>query len=166
MIRLALVVMLATAACGPGSPGGPNMNGKMGGNDLGPPQASSVVSTDVLAREPIANVAQAKHVLIAWKDLEESYQGRMDPRAAKRTKADAEAQVKAVLEQLKGGADFDAMMKQYSEDPGSASTGHPYKVTPDAGLVIEFRQLTLRLHVNEIGVCQSDYGFHIIKRIE
>jgi parvulin-like peptidyl-prolyl isomerase len=167
MIRLAVVVMLATAACGPGSPGGPTMNSKMGGgNDLGPPPPSSVVSQDILAREPIANTAQAKHILIAWKDLEETYQGHMDPRAAKRSKADAETAVKQVLEQLKGGADFDAMMKQYSEDPGSASTGHPYKVTPDAGLVIEFRQLTLRLHVNEIGVCQSDYGFHIIKRVE
>jgi parvulin-like peptidyl-prolyl isomerase len=32
-------------------------------------------------------------------------------------------------------------------------------------LVIEFRQLSLRLRVGEIGVCQSDFGFHIIKRI-
>jgi len=166
MIRLAIVVMLATAACGPGVPGGPTMNSKMGGNDLGPPQPSSVISTDILAREPIANSAQAKHILIAWKDLEESYQGHMDARAAKRSKGDAETAVKQVLELLKGGADFDAMMKQYSEDPGSASTGRAYNVTPDAGLVIEFRQLTLRLHVNEIGVCQSDYGFHIIKRVE
>jgi len=166
MIRFALVVMIATAGCGPGAPGGPSMNGKMGGNDLGPPPPSSVVSTDILNREPIANVAQAKHILIGWKDLGDTYQGHMDQRAAKRTKGDAETQVKALLEQLKGGADFDAMMKQYSEDPGSASTGHAYKVTPDAGLVIEFRQLSLRLHVNEVGVCQSDFGFHIIKRVE
>lgn len=166
MIRLAILVILATAACGPGAPGGPSMNGKIGGNELGPPAPSPVVSTDILAREPIANTAQAKHILIGWKDLTEAYQGRMDPRATKRTKADAETQVKALVEQLKAGADFDAMMKQYSEDPGSASSGHPYKVTPDAGLVIEFRQLTLRLHVDEIGVCQSDFGFHIIKRVE
>jgi parvulin-like peptidyl-prolyl isomerase len=39
-------------------------------------------------------------------------------------------------------------------------------VTPDAQLVIEFRQLALRLHVGEIGVCESDFGFHIIKRLE
>ena len=35
MIRLAIVVMVGTAACGPGVPGGPTMNSKMGGNDLG-----------------------------------------------------------------------------------------------------------------------------------
>jgi len=31
--------------------------------------------------------------------------------------------------------------------------------------VIEFRQLSLRLNVGEFGVIQSDFGFHIIKRI-
>jgi parvulin-like peptidyl-prolyl isomerase len=39
-------------------------------------------------------------------------------------------------------------------------------VRPDAQLVIEFRQLALRLRVGEIGVVESDFGFHIIKRIE
>src|ERR1044071_8828883 len=102
MIRLAIAVMCATAACGPGSPGGPTMTSKMGGNDPRPPVQSSVVSADILAREPIANTAQAKHILIAWKDLEETYQGHMDPRAAKRSKTDAETQVKQLLEQLKG----------------------------------------------------------------
>jgi parvulin-like peptidyl-prolyl isomerase len=32
--------------------------------------------------------------------------------------------------------------------------------------VIEFKQLGLRLKVGEVGVVQSDYGFHIIKRTE
>jgi parvulin-like peptidyl-prolyl isomerase len=32
--------------------------------------------------------------------------------------------------------------------------------------VIEFRQLGLRLKVGEIGVVESDFGFHIIKRVE
>ena len=163
MIRLVLVALLA-AACS-GSPGGPTMNHKIGGGDLPPPQ-SSVISQDVLDREPIANTAQVKHVLISWKDMAEAFGGRLDSRAEKRSKADAEAQVKQILEQLKGGADFDAMMKQYSEDPGSATTARAYAVTPDAQLVIEFRQLSLRLRVGEVGVVQSDYGFHIIKRIE
>lgn len=44
-------------------------------------------------------------------------------------------------------------------------SGRAFTVTPDAQLVIEFRQLSLRLKPGEVGVCQSDYGFHIIKRI-
>jgi parvulin-like peptidyl-prolyl isomerase len=74
--------------------------------------------------------------------------------------------VKAILAQLQSGADFDTLMKSHSEDTGSASSARAYTVAPDAQLVIEFRQLSLRLKVSEIGVCQSDFGFHIIKRLE
>jgi peptidyl-prolyl cis-trans isomerase D len=163
MIRLALACALAAllAACGPGSKGGPAMNNRMGGP--GPTgQGSDVASGDILAREPVANEAQVKHILIAWKDLESAN----DPRAQKRSKSDAETQVKSLLTQIKAGADFDMLMKAHSEDPGSASNARAYPVSPDAQLVIEFKQLSLRLNVTEVGVVQSDFGFHIIKRIQ
>jgi hypothetical protein len=128
------------------------------------PAVSSVVSSDILAREPVANTAQVKHILISWNDLADAFGGHIDPRAAKRTKADAEAEVRSLVKQLKDGADFDAVMKANSEDLGSASSGRAFTVTPDAQLVIEFRQLSLRLSVGEFGVIQSDFGFHIIKR--
>jgi PPIC-type PPIASE domain len=157
MIRLVLVAMLV--ACGPGAKGGPSMNSHM--NTPEPTsQASPVVSQDILLREPIANTAQVKHILIGWKGTDP------DPRADKRTKAEAEGVVKGILAQIKAGADFDALMKQYSEDPGSAATAKAYTVSPDAQLVIEFKQLGLRLQLNEVGVVESDYGFHIIKRVE
>jgi hypothetical protein len=166
MTRLAIVLALALAAgCGPGAPGGPSMNNKFGG-DTTAKAASPVVSADILAREPNANRAEVKHVLIGWKDLAGSYAGHMDKRAAARTKEDAEAEVRSLVEQLKASADFDAMMKAHSEDLGSATSARSYTVTPDAQLVIEFRQLSLRLGVGEVGVCESDFGFHIIKRLQ
>jgi parvulin-like peptidyl-prolyl cis-trans isomerase-like protein len=128
------------------------------------PAVSPVVSSEILAREPIANTATVKHILISWKDLGDAFGGRLDPRAAKRTKAEAEALVKQLVKQLQDGADFDTVMKANSEDLGSASSGRPFTVTPDAQLVIEFRQLSTRLNVGEVGVVQSDFGFHIIKR--
>ena len=70
-----------------------------------------------------------------------------------------------MVKQLQDGADFDAVMKEHSEDVGSAMSGRTFTVTPDAQLVIEFRQLSLRLKPGEFGVCQSDFGFHIIKRV-
>ena len=158
-----LVVAFAVLlACGPGSKGGPTINNKMStGLDPQPVATSPVISTDILAREPLANHVQVKHILIGWKDTDAH-----DPRDELRTKADAEALVKKLVEQLKGGADFDQLMKDNSEDPGSASSGRAYPVSPDASLVIEFKQLGLRLKVGEIGVIQSDYGFHIMKRVE
>ena len=157
MKRFAIALVLA--ACGPGSKGGPTMGNHMNGPEA-KPVTSAVVSSDILAREPVANNAQVKHILIGWKELE-----RKDPRADKRTKPEAEGVVRAVMDQIKAGADFDAMMKQYSEDPGSAKDGRPYPVSPDAQLVIEFKQLGLRLKVGEVGVVESDFGFHIMKRV-
>jgi parvulin-like peptidyl-prolyl isomerase len=165
MQRLVVALALLLVACGPGAKGGPSMNNKMG-VELPPPPPSPVVSQKILEREPVANSAQVKHILISWKDLAEQFGGRQDKRAAARTKTDAENEVKSLVGQIRAGGDFDTIMKEHSEDLGSARTGIPIKVSPDAQLVIEFRQLSLRLNVDEVGVCQSDFGFHIIKRIE
>lgn len=154
-----------------GSPGGPTIHNKLNPEPAaaaspgGAAGASSVVSADILAREPVANTATVKHILISWRDLADAFGGRLDARAEKRSKADAEAEVRALVKQLQDGADFDTVMKAHSEDVGSAVSGRAFTVTPDAQLVIEFRQLSLRLKPGEFGVCQSDFGFHIIKRI-
>ncbi len=161
MIRIALVACVV-AACS-GSPGGPSMHNSINTPDP-TPQSSPVVSTEILAREPLANNTQVKHILIGWNDVGDD--SRRDPRAAKRSKKEAEDQVRELVKQITAGADFDALMKQWSEDPGSASSGRAYPVSPDASLVIEFKQLGLRLKVNEIGVVQSEFGFHIMKRVE
>jgi hypothetical protein len=129
------------------------------------PTVSPVVSSDILAREPISNTAMVKHILISWHDLGDAFQGHIDPRAEKRSKADAEAEVRALVKQLQDGADFDTLMKAHSEDTSSAMSGRAFTVEPNSQLVIEFRQLSLRLRPGEFGVCQSDFGFHIIKRI-
>ena len=173
MNRLASVVVtlaLAAPACGnsPRSPAAatapPPAPAAASGSGSAAPAEASVLSADILAREPVANTATVKHILISWKDLADAFQGHLDPRAANRSKADAEALVRSLLKQLEAGADFDALMKANSEDISSARSNSTFTVTPDAGLVIEFRQLSLRLHPGEIGVCQSDFGFHIIKR--
>jgi parvulin-like peptidyl-prolyl isomerase len=160
MIRALLALVLV--ACS-GAPGGPSMNSSMNGGPEPTPQASPVVSADILSRDAQANSTQIKHILIGWKD---SGGEPKDARAAKRTKKDAEDQVRALMTQIKAGADFDALMKQWSEDPGSASSGRAYAVSPDAQLVIEFKNLGLKLKVGEVGVIESDFGFHIMKRVE
>src|SRR4051812_31723289 len=115
-----MILALGTALGGcPGSPGGPSPMNKITSGDLAPP-VSPVVSSDILAREPVANTATVKHILISWSALADNFGGRIDPRAAKRSKPDAEAEVRSLLKQLQGGADFDTLMKASSEDTGSA----------------------------------------------
>src|SRR5690242_10053192 len=123
-MKLALAFALAlTAACGPGSKGGPTINNELIHQDPAP-QSSPVVSAAILAREPVANHARIKHILIGWKDTDDK-----DPRAENRTKAEAEDLVKKLLGQIHAGTDFDQLMKADSEDPGSAA-GMAYDVAP------------------------------------
>ena len=72
----------------------------------------------------------------------------------------------ATLVQVRKGADFSRLASELSEDPGSAKHGKSYDVTPTAGLVPPFKNLSLRLKVGEVGVVKSDFGIHSIQRVE
>jgi hypothetical protein len=151
------------AACS-GSPGGPAQLTHIDQPTTESLEHDPVESADILNRDPLANAAQIKHILIGWNQT--GNDGHGDKRAAARTQKDAQDLIRALLEQIKQGADFDALMKKYSEDPGSASSARAYDVNPKAELVIEFKQLGLRLKLNEVGVVKSEYGYHIMKRVE
>jgi hypothetical protein len=164
-LLMGLALSLAAAACGtakPGGPGGPTMNNKMGGQVA---YKSPVVSWDILDREPVANEVEVKHILIGWKDLAEARGGGLDARASERSRKDADDAVASLVKQLQGGADFEMLMQANSEDSASNASGEPMKVTPDSRLVLEFRQLALRLNPGELGVCETEFGYHIVKRL-
>ena len=74
--------------------------------------------------------------------------------------------MKDTVAKLKKGDKIEPLMAKLSEDPGSAKSGEGYDVTPDAGLVEPFKDLSLRLNVGEVGVVKSQFGIHIIQRVE
>lgn len=166
MIRLAFVLVIA--ACGPGVKGGaPTMNNRMGGGTELAAPVSPVVSASILEREPLANKVEVKHILIGWKDV--GRDGKpADDRAKARDKAAAESEVKTLVGQLRAGAaSFDDLMKSHSEDPGSAAYARSYTIAhDDMNFDSDFRRMSIRLRIDEIGVVESQFGFHIIKRIQ
>lgn len=161
-MRPALFVAILLG-CGPGNPGGPSMNNHMG--DV-PDTAPDIQSNDILARDAVTKKAVVKHILVSWRDLAKNYEGKIDPRGAARSRAEADALAGELLKRVRAGEDMDALMAQYSEDQGSAKSGRPYDVTPDAKLVFEFKRLSLRLNPGEAGLVQTTFGWHIIKRLE
>lgn len=158
----ALLTGLVLVACGPTGMSGPTMSNRVGGGEVA---TETVVSREILQREPRTNHARVKHILISWAAKLEGKPGA-DARATARSQHDAERQIRALQKQIAAGANFETLMGLHSEDPGSATSGESYEVSPDAQLVIEFRQLGLRLDVDEVGVVESDYGYHLIKRVE
>ncbi|MEZ4368962.1 MAG: peptidylprolyl isomerase [Kofleriaceae bacterium] len=128
---------------------------------LPPPPPDPIESADVLARAPATAKAKVKHILLGWKDVNSG-----DPRGANRSRADLEALVTKTMASLRGGAAIEPLMKELSEDGGSAQSGTSYDVTPTAGLVPPFKDLSLRLAVGEVGAVKTQFGIHIIQRTE
>lgn len=128
--------------------------------------APNPVTQDILDREPLTETAEVKHILISWDEKAGVYErrGGQDERATERTRLDANALVADLLQRTRDGVDFDGLMAEFSEDEGSAEVGRPYPVTPDSRLVQPFKDLSLRLELNEAGVVETMFGYHIIKR--
>lgn len=161
-VAMCVVLGLAVTGCGPTGMSGPTMNNRVNAGQLA---TETVESTEILRREPRTNRAMVRHILVSWKEKVEG-KGGSDPRPLKRSKRDAERLIRDLEAKVKAGDSFVELMQTYSEDPGSASNGYSFEVTPSAQLVIEFRQLGLRLDVGEVGVVESDYGLHLCMRVE
>lgn len=118
-------------------------------------------SSDILARTDVAKQVKVKHVLLGWTGAHTD-----DKRGEKRTRAELEKLVQDTVAKLKKGEPIEPMMKALSEDPGSAASGEAYDVSEDAGMVPPFTNLALRLQPGEVGVVKTQFGIHIIQRVD
>ncbi|WCK54633.1 peptidylprolyl isomerase [Aneurinibacillus sp. Ricciae_BoGa-3] len=81
-----------------------------------------------------------------------------------RSKADAKKKADDLLKELRSGADFAALAKQNSDDPGSKANGGLYKDMQIASTVPQFKQAVMTLPLNKISdPVETEYGYHIIR---
>ena len=114
-----------------------------------------------------------QHILISFK-------GSIPKPTVTRTREEAQKLAQEIFERAKKGEDFDALVKQYTDDeyPGIYRMSN-IGITPDpskqeyarAGMVKGFGDVSFSLPVGGIGMAEYDpqkskYGWHIIKRIE
>lgn len=70
-----------------------------------------------------------------------------------------------ISERAKNGEDFDALVKQYGEDPGMQATPEGYTFTYGM-MVKEFEDKSFELAVGEISEpVKTSYGYHIIQKL-
>ncbi|HRC55546.1 MAG TPA: peptidylprolyl isomerase [Kofleriaceae bacterium] len=130
-----------------------------------PPPPDPIESSEILRRASHGESVFVRHILIAWKDAPAARRGMMDDRAKDRTKAQADEMVLKLAARVAKGEDIVKLMAEFSEDPGSAKNGRPYPVSEGANMVPPFKNLSMRLKLDESGVVKTDFGWHIIKRI-
>ncbi|MCA8914787.1 MAG: peptidylprolyl isomerase [Planctomycetes bacterium] len=112
---------------------------------------------------------EVQHLLVAFKDAVPGVE---------RSKEDAEKLAAELYARVRAGEDFDALVKQYTNDshPGiyamklEGELEKGVEVYPRKGMVPAFGNTAWRLQIGEVGVAaysekDSKYGWHIIRRL-
>ena len=97
-----------------------------------------------------------------YNDAVRSMGGQEEVRA-RHILVETEEEAKAILEQIKGGADFAALAKEKSKDPGAADGGDLGYFTKDQ-MVPEFAEVAFKMYPGQLSnPVKTQFGWHLIK---
>ena len=99
---------------------------------------------------------RARHILIG-----------VSPDAAESEKAEARERARGLRLEAENGADFGALAREHSDDPGSAAGGGDLGLVVEGRTVPAFEAALFALEPGELsGVVETPFGFHVIQMIE
>ena len=99
---------------------------------------------------------QARHILIS-----------VSPDAAEPDKAEARERARRLRGKVEDGADFEALAREHSDDPGSASNGGDLGLVVEGRTVPAFEDALFALEPGELSdVVETPFGFHVIQMVE
>ena len=114
---------------------------------------------------------RVQHILVSFK-------GKIRGKEITRKKKQAQVLAEKLLERALAGEEFDALVKEYTDDSypgifvlGNLDTPKPPKGFTRDEMALYFGDVAFDLEVDEIGMAKyhpfnSPYGWHIIKRLE
>jgi hypothetical protein len=81
------------------------------------------------------------------------------------SKEEKKAKAEELLQRVKNGENFEALAKEFSEDPGSKEKGGLYENIAEGSFVPEFEQVAFTLKPGEVHpeLVPTKFGYHIIK---
>ncbi len=125
---------------------------------------------DVVYEEVEKSYARVKHILIM--NQPQADESGVVPQIENYAE-DAKKKAEEVLAKAVAGEDFDALVKEYGEDPGMEATPDGYiihssgaMIDGSGSMVPEFTEGTFAVETGEVNpkLVESTYGWHIIKR--
>ncbi|MEH7884559.1 peptidylprolyl isomerase [Bacillus sp. JJ1609] len=121
----------------------------------------------VLKDQMLMEKAALKDVKVSEEDVKKSYENYKPEIKASHILVKDEKTAQEVKKKLDGGAKFEDLAKEYSQDPGSAANGGDLGFFGPGKMDPAFEEAAYALEVNEISEpVQSQHGFHIIKVTE
>jgi parvulin-like peptidyl-prolyl isomerase len=162
VVVLALVALGATAGCASLATS-PEWTGG-GLATLAPARAAEAEAAEVRERERVARQPKevgARHILVMHTKSKEH------PENIKRSREEALKRATECLRKVRAGDNWDALVKEYSDEPGSDERHGDIGVFPRGQMVKPFSDAAFELRVGQISeVVETPYGFHIIQRTQ
>lgn len=120
---------------------------------------SEAALRDLLSRQQLLQAMVYKHTTVEQARARHILLAGETPEAIAGRKPEAEA----LLAELQGGADFAAIAREKSDDPGSKPDGGDLGWAPRSAFVPAFDEAIFSMKAGELRLVQSDYGWHIIQ---
>lgn len=122
-------------------------------------EASAERERQIIARQPTE--IGARHILIMHA------QSKSKPPSVTRTREEARKRAEEVVIKVTSGANFEELVNEYSDEPGSAERHGDLGVFDRAQMVKPFADAAFSLKVGEVSkIVETPFGFHVIKRTE
>ncbi|NNC82798.1 MAG: hypothetical protein HKN79_04410, partial [Flavobacteriales bacterium] len=121
------------------------------GDVVGPVEDGDVIKLIKILGDEAKEEATVRHILI-----------KSDPSNDEEMKNRADS----ILRAIKRGADFEDMVTEFSDDPGSVNNGGKYEWFPRGQMVKEFEDFSFDESVGSLGVVKTSFGYHIIEVLD
>ncbi len=112
----------------------------------------------VMDVKTLPDTVKVRHILVATHDRTQT--GQMVP---VRQDADAKRLVDSLENAIRNGSNFDSLVVQFSDDPGSKNTGGIYDKVYTGRMTDTFNDFIFTNPVGAKGVVKTEYGYHYIE---
>lgn len=109
----------------------------------------------VFNKDSVEVEAKVRHILLST-----------NPSMSNQQKLAIKARADSIVDVIKRKKNFEAMVKEFSQDPGSIDSGGVYNWFPKGKMVPPFEKASFEGELGKLQVVQTQFGFHIVEPLD